>query len=72
MEDLIQNIINNGLGVASFIALMYFINNTLKDLSSNLSLIKDTLVTIQTSLVGLNERVSDVEERIKGENNVNC
>ena len=65
MQDLIQVIVNNGLGVASFIALIYFINTTLKDMNVNLVNIKDTLVLIQTNLIKLSERVSDVEEKIK-------
>ena len=65
MQDLIQVIVNNGLGVASFMALIYFINTTLKDMNVNLINIKDTLVLIQTNLIKLSERVSDVEEKIK-------
>lgn len=65
MQDLIQVIVNNGLGVASFMALIYFINTTLKDMNVNLVNIKDTLVLIQTNLIKLSERVSDVEEKIK-------
>ena len=65
MQDLIQVIVNNGLGVASFMALIYFINTTLKDMNANLINIKDTLVLIQTNLIKLSERVSDVEEKIK-------
>jgi hypothetical protein len=65
MEEFIQVIVNNGLGVASFIALIYFINTTLKDMNSNLTTIKDTLILVQTNLIKLSERVSDVEEKIK-------
>ena len=65
MEQFIQVIVNNGLGVASFMALIYFINTTLKDMNSNLTTIKDTLILVQTNLIKLSERVSDVEEKIK-------
>ena len=65
MQDLIQVVVNNGLGVASFIALIYFINTTLKDMNVNLIGIKDTLVLIQTNLIKLSERVSDVEDKLK-------
>lgn len=65
MEEFIQVIVNNGLGVASFMALIYFINTTLKDMNSNLTTIKDTLILVQTNLIKLSERVSDVEEKIK-------
>ena len=65
MEDMIQVVVNNGLGVGSFLALLYFINTTLKDMNTNLNSIKDTLVLIQTNLIRLSERVSDVEDKIK-------
>lgn len=65
MEEFIQVIVNNGLGVASFMALIYFINTTLKDMNSNLTTIKDTLILVQTNLIKLSERVTDVEEKIK-------
>lgn len=73
MQDFVQIIVNNGLGVASFIALIYFMNTSLKDMNTNMVAIKDTLVLIQTNLIKLSERVSDVEEKIKvkGGKNVN-
>lgn len=66
MNDLIQVIVNNGLGVASFIALIYFIQTTLKDMNATLITIKDTLVQVQTSLLSLGERVADIENKVKG------
>lgn len=69
MNEIIQVIVNNGLGVASFIALIYFINTTLKDMNTNLVVIKDTLVLVQTNLIQLSERVSDIEDKIKGGKN---
>lgn len=65
MDELINVIINNGLGVASFIALLYFINTTLKDTNATLVTMKDTLVTIQTNLIKITERVQDIENKIK-------
>lgn len=65
MEKLIEIIVNNGLGVASFMALIYFINTTLKDMNENLKVIKDTLVLVQTNLITLSERVSDIEDKIR-------
>ena len=65
MQDFVQIIVNNGLGVASFIALIYFMSTSLKDMNTNMVAIKDTLVLIQTNLIKLSERVSDVEEKIK-------
>ena len=66
MENILQIIVNNGLGVASFIALIYFMNTSLKEMNENMVGIKDTLVLIQTNLIKLSERVSDVEDKMKG------
>ena len=65
MENLIEIIVNNGLGIASFIALIYFMNTSLKDMNVNMVNIKDTLVLIQSNLIKLSERVSDIEEKVK-------
>ena len=51
MQDFVQIIVNNGLGVASFIALIYFMSTSLKDMNTNMVAIKDTLVLIQTNLI---------------------
>ena len=62
MNDLINLIVNNGLGVASFIALIYFMKVSISKTNDTLKEINNTLVTIQTSLINLSERVSDLEE----------
>lgn len=59
MEELIQVCVNNGLGVASFIALIIFI-------FKYQSKANDTLDKINESLISLNERVSNLENN-KGE-----
>ncbi len=59
MEELINVCVNNGLGVASFIALIIFI-------FKYQSKANDTLDKINESLISLNERVSNLENN-KGE-----
>ena len=65
MESLITAIVNNGLGVGSFIAFIYFINMYLSKMNNTLSDVAKTLNSIQLNLNNLSERVSDIEEKIK-------
>lgn len=58
MEDIINVVINNGLGVASFIALIVYIFKY--QTKAN-----DTLDKINDSLISLNERVSNLEKDVK-------
>lgn len=61
MENIINVCINNGLGVASFIALIVFIFKYQAKANETLDKISETLIS-------LNERVSQLEKE-KGENN---
>jgi hypothetical protein len=65
MQEIIDVIVNNGLGVGSFICMIYFVNVVLKSNNETLKDIKDTLLTIQTSLITLSERVSKLEDKDK-------
>ena len=65
MEDFIQLVVNNGLGVASFIALIFFMIKGQSKTNDTLSEINKTLITIQTSLLSLSERISDLEDSKK-------
>lgn len=58
MEELINVAVNNGLGVASFIALIVFIFKYQNKAN-------ETLEKINTSLISLNERVSNLEKNKK-------
>lgn len=60
MEDLVNIIVNNGLGIASFFALMVFIFKY--QTKSN-----ETLDEILKTLISLNERIEVLEKR--GEKN---
>ena len=70
MENLIKVIVDNGLGVASFIALLYFmfkyvgtINTTLTNITSVLKDLTKSQKEIQKSLTSLNERVEKLEKK---------
>lgn len=65
MEEFINAIVNNGLGVASFIAFIYFINTYMSKMDSTMSEISKTLTLIQGNLITLQSRVEDIEEKIK-------
>lgn len=75
MQELINVAVNNGLGICSFIALLYFIftinkqnNDNQKDLNETLNKINDSMVEVQVALVKLTERVSDVEMKVVKKN----
>ena len=70
MEEVIRVIVDNGLGVASFIALLYFmfkyvgtINTTLTNITSVLKDLTKSQKEIQKSLTTLNERVEKLEKK---------
>lgn len=63
MEQIINVVVENGLGVASFIALIWFMNTSLKDMNKTMSDISATLIQIQLNLSQLNGRVDDLEEK---------
>jgi uncharacterized protein YoxC len=63
MEQIINVVVQNGLGVASFIALIWFMNTSLKDMNKTMSDIAATLIQIQLNLSQLNGRVDDLEEK---------
>lgn len=67
MEDIIQLIVNNGLGIASFGALLYFVDKYLSKMNMLVEHISNTLVEVEKSLSDLNVRVEKLEkiEKIK-------
>lgn len=65
MEEFINVVVQNGLGVASFIALIWFMNTSLKDMNKTMSDISTTLTQIQLNLSELNSRVDDLEGKEK-------
>lgn len=66
MEDLIQLIVNNGLGIASFGALLYFIDKYLSKINNIMGAISKTLDLVQENLAKLSARVDEIELKKKG------
>lgn len=64
MEQIINLVVQNGIGVGSFIALLYFMNTSLKDIKSNTEEITKTLISIQGNLNSLTQRVEIIENKV--------
>ena len=64
MEELIQAIVDNGLGIGSFIALIYFIFTYVKSLNDTMTKITNTLIQIQINLASMTDRIDKIEEKI--------
>lgn len=64
MEQFINVIVNNGLGVASFLALLIFMYKYMNKMESTLNEISKTLTLIQTNLTSLSNRVDEIENKI--------
>ena len=66
MEELIKVIVENGLGVGSFIFLMFFIFKYQEKSNELMKKISDTMVQMQINLATLTDRIDKIEEKIKG------
>lgn len=64
MEELINLITNNGIGVICVAFMIYFINTTMKDSNKILDDIGKTLVEINTNLTTLSTRVDKLEDKL--------
>ena len=65
MQELINLITQNGIGVICVAFLIYFINTTMKDNNKVLGDIQKTLVSIDTNLTTLSSRVDKLEDKIE-------
>lgn len=65
MEELMTLIVQNGVGVGSFLALLYFVNVYITKMNDTIHEIALTLTTIKDSLLTLSTRVDEIEDKIK-------
>lgn len=65
MEELMKVIVDNGLGIGSFIALIIFIFKYQDKSNESMKKIADTLVQIQISMATMTDRIDKIEEKIK-------
>lgn len=69
MEEIVKVVLDNGLGVASFVALLMFIFKYEDKQSSLLNKISDTMIQIQITLATLTDRVDKIEDVINKKEN---
>lgn len=65
MEEIINLVVQNGVGIASFVALLYFMGTSLKDIQNTTEEISRTLLLIQNNLTSLQTRVETIENRVE-------
>ena len=65
MEEIFNLVIQNGIGVGSFIALLYYIFKHQDKSDDTLKEISQTMTNIDKSLSTLTDRVDKIEERIR-------
>lgn len=64
MEEIVKVIVDNGLGIGSFIALIIFIFKYQDKSNESMKKIADTLVQIQISMATMTDRIDKIEEKI--------
>lgn len=64
MEEVIKVIVDNGLGIGSFIALIIFIFKYQDKNNESMKKIADTMVQIQISMATITDRIDKIEEKI--------
>ena len=64
MEELFKDIVDNGLGIGSFIALLYFIFTYVKELNETMTRISNTMIQMQINMEKMTDRIDKIEEKI--------
>lgn len=64
MQELFKLIVDNGLGIGSFAALLYFIFTYVKELSGTMTRIANTMVQMQINMEKMTDRIDKIEEKI--------
>lgn len=64
MEEIIKVCVENGLGIASFIALLYFIFTYVKELNETMTRISNTMIQMQINMEKMTDRIDKIEEKI--------
>lgn len=66
MEQIINVIVQNGLGVGSFVALIIFIFKYQNTTNETLNKINDSQIAMTSTLSDLSNRVTNIETEIRG------
>ena len=64
MEEIVKIIAENGIGIGSFIFMVYFVLTYNKQTSAIMEKISNTLVQIQISMATMTDRIDKIEEKI--------
>ena len=64
MNEIIKVCVENGLGIASFIALLYFIFTYVKSLNDTMSKISNAMIQMQINMAKMTDRIDKIEEKI--------
>lgn len=64
MEELFKLIVDNGLGIGSFIALLFFIFTYVKELNETMIKISNTMIQMQINMEKMTDRIDKIEEKI--------
>ena len=65
MQEIIKVCVENGLGIASFIALLYFIFTYVKSLNETMTNISNTMIQMQINMEKMTDRIDKIEEKIR-------
>ena len=60
MQDLFKIIVDNGLGIGSFIALLYFIFTYVKELNLTMTKISNTMTQMQINMEKMSDRIDKI------------
>ena len=64
MEEIVKIMVDNGLGIASFGALLYFIFKYQDKQNEFLKKMSDTMVQMQINLATITDRIDKIEDKI--------
>lgn len=64
MEEIFKLVVDNGLGIGSFIALLYFVFTYVKELNETMTKISNTMNQMQINMATMTDRVDKIEEKI--------
>lgn len=64
MEEMFKLIVDNGLGIGSFIALLFFIFTYVKELNETMIKISNTMIQMQINMEKMTDRIDKIEEKI--------
>ena len=65
MEEIFKLVVDNGLGIGSFIALLYFIFTYVKNLNETMTKISNTMIQMQINMEKMTDRIDKIEEKIR-------